>query len=164
MRRKKEEISENEIQLLNALGFTWQHRERGSWDDRLAKVAAFKSVNMHCDIPVKYSANPRLGRFVNSTRTQRNGGKLSAARIAKPDELGFVWESSQAAGTWERRFEKLLCYKKAVGDCKVPTEWPENLRLGHWVSHYRQLKKKGKIEPEREQRLSSIGFDWGKRI
>ena len=80
-----------QVRLLDKLGFSWKQRERGSWDDRLAEVAAFKAKHGHCEIPM---TKTKLGRFVNSMRTQRNSGRLSADRIAKLDALGFLWRAA----------------------------------------------------------------------
>ena len=151
--------------LLDELGFSWKQRERVSWDDRLAEVAAFKAKNSHCEIPVDKT---RLGRFINSTRFQRNRGKLSADRIAKLDALGFVWKSNRSAEVageginraWKAQFDKLLRYKGTNGDCKVPYAWPNDPQLGRWVGQQRQLKKSGKLHPKREEMLQTIGFAW----
>ena len=82
-RRKKGAISEDEIHLLDELGFTWKSRDVGRWEDRLEEVARFKAKHGHCNIPLKYPENPKLGHFVNNMRSQRNSGKLSRDRIAK---------------------------------------------------------------------------------
>jgi hypothetical protein len=147
---------------------TWKSREVGTWEDRLAEVAAFKAKNDHCEIPLNYPENPKLGRFVNNMRTGRNSGRLSADRIAKLDALGFVWTSSRKtlidgdgiSAEWQARFEELLRYKQTHGDCQVPAKWPENPQLGNWVSQQRQNRKGGTLHPERQRRLDEIGFDW----
>ncbi|HEY5234430.1 MAG TPA: Helicase associated domain protein, partial [Verrucomicrobiae bacterium] len=168
-RRKHSTLSDEEIKLLDSLGFTWKSRDVGTWEDRLAEVVAFKAENGHCDIPLNFPENPKLGRFVNNIRTQRNSRRLSAERIAKLDAIGFAWGSRSReevdgeginAG-WKMRFEELLRYKEKNGDCKVPNEWPENLKLGHWVNQQRYLKKCGELHLKREEMLNSIAFDWG---
>ena len=166
-RRKKDMITEEQVRLLDELGFTWQHRERGSWEDSLAEVVNYKAKEGNCEIPLNYPENPKLGRFVNAMRTQRNNGSLSADRIAKLDALGFVWVSSRKvldeggiSAQWQVRFDELLQYKQAHGDCDVPTRWPENPQLGHWSSQQRQNRKSGSIHPEGQRRLDEIGFDW----
>ena len=61
--------------------------------------------------------------------------------------------------SWKTRFDELIRYKEKRGDCKVPSEWPENPALGHWVTRQRQLRKSGKLHPKREELLKTIGFD-----
>jgi superfamily II DNA or RNA helicase len=95
--QKNGAISEEEYQLLSALNFTWKHRDRGSWEDRLAEVVAYKALHGHCDIPLNYPENPKLGRFVNHMRSKRTSGKLSADRAAKLEAIGFLWASPRKA-------------------------------------------------------------------
>jgi superfamily II DNA or RNA helicase len=167
-RRKENFLEDEQIKMLDELGFTWKSRDVGTWEDRLAEVAAFKAQHGHCDIPLKYPENPRLGRFVNNTRTQRNSGKLAADRIAKLDALGFVWSASRKpevgedgiSEAWRARFEELRAYKASHGDCDVPARWPENPQLGAWASMQRELKKREALQPKRVELLEDLGFAW----
>ncbi|MBI5393709.1 MAG: Helicase associated domain protein [Verrucomicrobia bacterium] len=164
--RKKGALSQEQVQLLDAIGFTWQHRERGTWEDRLAEVAAFKAKHGHCDIPTLYPEMPKLGPFVNAMRSQRNSGRLSADRIAKLDALGFAWASTRSSGedgmstAWKVRYDELLRYRERHGDCDVPTKRSENEQLGNWVSRQRQSKKQGRLHPDQVKMLEEIGFTW----
>ncbi len=94
-RRKKGRMTDEQVHRLEKLGFTWKHRERGSWADRFAEVEKFKAKHGHCEIPLAYPDNPKLGRFINAMRTKRNKGTLSADRFAKLDSLGFLWASNR---------------------------------------------------------------------
>jgi superfamily II DNA or RNA helicase len=167
-RRKNDLIDEAKIQLLDKLGFTWKIRDRGSWDDRFAEIAAFKAKHGHCDVPLRYPENPKLGRFVSNMRAQRNARKLSADRVAKLETIGFAWASARTAGVgeeginagWKARFDELRRYKQARGDCAVPAKWKENKQLANWVSMQRQLKKRGELVSERIKLLEGNGFIW----
>jgi len=104
-------------------------------------------------------------------RTKRNNGTLSDDRIAKLDAIGFVWKSTRGKNSdglgidtaWQAHFDELVRFKEKTGDCKVPTRWEENRGLGIWVSNQRQLKKLGKLSPEKEQMLNELGFIWNSR-
>jgi hypothetical protein len=169
-RRKKGTMTDEECALLNELGFTWKSRDVGTWEDRLAEVAAFKASHGHCEIPTTYPENPKLGRFVNAMRAQRNRGTLSAERIAKLDAIGFAWASGKKAGVklgeqmvneaWKVRFDELLAYKQRHGDCDVPAKWNQNERLANWVSMQRQMKKRDALPEARIKLLEEIGFNW----
>ncbi len=169
-RRKKGVMLDEEFALLDELGLTWQSRDVGTWEDRLAEVTAFKTRHGHCAIPTVFAENPKLGRFVNAMRTQRNAGKLNAERIAKLDAIGFVWASNRKAdvklgdemvsGSWKARFDELVAYKEAHGDCDVPAKWEENERLANWVSMQRQTKKRDALPEARVKLLNQIGFLW----
>jgi hypothetical protein len=73
-------MPDEQVRLLDALDFTWQHRERGSWDDRYQELAEFKGQNGHCDVPMVYERNPKLGRFVNAMRTKKARGDVLVQR------------------------------------------------------------------------------------
>ena len=56
---------------------------------------------------------------------------------------------------WDSRFEELKKYKQQNGTCDVvQTE----KGLGHWVHSQRKSMRKGKLCPERVEKLNSIGF------
>jgi len=161
-RKKSGRLGGEEIRLLDAMGFTWQHRERGSWEDRLAEVSAFTAKHSHCDIPVNNPENPKLGRFVNAMRTKKARGELSQQRISLLESIGFKWavREKKHKDAWEKRFDQLRGFKAANGHCDIPVEWLENPQLGLWVSNQRQRKKIGNLHPEREWLLNEIGFIW----
>ena len=74
------------------------------------------------------------------------------------DELGVDWEPNNTAEqSWDEKFNMLLEYEKEHGSLDVPQA---HCFLGAWVAKQRQLKKKGKLLPERERRLVDIGFVW----
>lgn len=162
-RRKKDNLSAEQIELLDGMGFTWKSRDVGTWEDRLAEVAAFKAKHGHCDIPVNNPENPKLGRFVNAMRTKKARGELSQQRSSLLESIGFKWGVREAKhkDAWEKRFDQLREFKATNGHCDIPVEWPENPQLGHWVSNQRQRKKIGNLHPKQEELLNSMGFDWG---
>lgn len=162
-RRKKEMISDEQIQLLDVLGFTWQRRERGSWEDRYQELIEFKASHGHCNVSFAYEEVPKLGAFVNTMRTQKSSGLLRQERIELLERIGFQWAIRKVSKdeAWEIRYAQLQEFKARNGHCKVPNAWPENPLLGRWVGLQRQQKKSGKLYPEREEMLNSMGFDWG---
>jgi hypothetical protein len=81
----------------------------------------FKVRHGHCDIPTVLKENPKLGRFVNSMRTQRKRGALSAKREAQLNEIGFVWASRNKM---ER--EAGQSNRKEPSTIKVVIDWSRN--------------------------------------
>jgi superfamily II DNA or RNA helicase len=167
-RRKNNQLSQDEFSLLDELKFTWQFRERGSWDDRLAELIQFKAKNGHFEVPLNCTEVPKLGRFVRNMRAKRNNVTLLPDRIAKLDGIGFNWVSSKKVlvggegitAEWQASFDELLEYYETHGSCNVPYTWPQNPRLAHWVSRQRHLKRQKKLHPKREEKLKRIGFNW----
>ena len=50
--------------------------------------------------------------------------------------------------------------KEKHGDCEVPTSYPADPSLSHWVVNQRHAKKAGLLSEERLQKLAGIGFAW----
>jgi superfamily II DNA or RNA helicase len=160
--RKNGTIADSHIHLLDDLGFRWNIHDRGTWEDRLAEVAAFRARYGHCNIPLNFLENPKLGRFVNQTRSQRTRGTLSQDRIARLDEIGFNW-SQDAEQKWHQLYDRLKQYHDAHGDSNVPYGWKEDPQLARWVTHQRVRRRKGTVTDEEVQLLDSLGFVWDGR-
>jgi superfamily II DNA or RNA helicase len=168
--RKQQAISKERIRLLDEIGFTWQHWERGTFEDHYQELVRFKAEHGHCIIPHNYPEKPSLPNFVKYARTRRKAGKLSPERIVKLDAVGFVWAPGRHQGNadgmsleWKARFDELVRYRDEHGDCDVPTKWPKNPQLGKWASKQRFVRKRGVLHPERKRLLDGIGFTWEKQ-
>jgi Helicase associated domain len=67
---------------------------------------------------------------------------------------------------WNTMYERLKEYHSINGDCCVPTKYPPDPQLGHWVMNLRSNYQN--LSEERRQRLEYIGFvlrpprkEWG---
>jgi hypothetical protein len=56
-------------------------------------------------------------------------------------------------------FGRLAEYKQQHGDCSVPRSYSD-MRFARWITKQRALKKAGKLEAARIQRLEELGFVW----
>ncbi len=161
-RRKNEMMPDEQVQRLDALGFTWQHRERGAWEDRYQELIEFKEKHGHCNVPFEYKEVLKLGAFVNAMRSHKTAGTLSQERIELLERIGFEWTVKEVINIdkWEERYLQLLYFEEENGHCNVPHDYSDNPQLGRWVSQQRQRRKSGKLLPEREKMLEEIGFKW----
>ena len=65
---------------------------------------------------------------------------------------------------WEEIFSLLKQFKQREGHCDVSQLHKEDgNNLGKWANYQRQLKKKEKLDPDRQKMLESIGFEWARR-
>jgi hypothetical protein len=156
------------------------------WEAQLAKIQAYKRRHGDCIVSRGWTEDPRLGSWIHNQRECKKKldrgdprPKITAARVAKLEALGFLWEISAAeickhkgkarrndAG-WEALLVKLRKYKRKHGDCNVPRSWSEDPRLGRWVMTQRNCKKKldrgdprPKITAARAAKLDKLGFAW----
>ena len=77
---------------------------RDSWGGWLAKLEAYRRSHGDCNVPVTWAKDPRLGKWVRHQRTRKKAldrgepsERMTAARAAKLDALGFAWNAEEAA-------------------------------------------------------------------
>jgi len=102
---------------------------------------------------------------VEKQRNLYRSKELQEHRIEKLKSIGFAFDAAkeQTDERWEYMFAKLLEYKKASGNCKVPRHYKKDPQLGRWVGRNRHRGRTGVLEPERKDRLTAVGFWWGER-
>lgn len=96
---KKNELTPQQIEMLELLGFSWSLRERGTWDDRLAELVEFKRQHGHFDVPTNYPPAPKLRQFIASTHYQYRTGTLDTDRIMRLEDAGFVMNTDAKTAT-----------------------------------------------------------------
>ena len=139
--------------MLDELGFDWDPRD-SAWNSSYMNLIKFKEEHGDCNVPVDYSIDPFLGGWVNTQRTKKD--ELSEDRIRKLNLIDFDWDRSESA--WNEMYAKLVKFKEAIGHCNVPKDYPEDPKLGLWVSTQRlQITKK---TPVRIEKLNRLGFCW----
>ena len=132
------------------------------WDLYFKELQAFHAK--HSRWP--YEREGQLGSWCARQRQARKGNvsaKMSDARAAKLDDIGFDWGSAiSPADQWEARFKELQKF------AKDEQRWPkirENApyrTLGRWCYKQKQAKRNRgncRITPDQIAKLDSIGFD-----
>ena len=59
---------------------------------------------------------------------------------------------------WERNHERLKAYHAEHGHVRVSKR--EDQKLYYWLGHQRYAHERGKLRPERREKLESLGFDF----
>jgi hypothetical protein len=90
--KRRNLLTREQIQELDQIGFTWCTDRQHAWDQQFKELQAFKKKYGHCNVPVKSSLNPALGRWVASLRGQKRRGTLAKDRIRRLAALGFCWD------------------------------------------------------------------------
>lgn len=88
--KKKRKLSQDKIDRLNSLAFTWSTTD-ADWDDKFKRLTAWRRRNGHCSVPFNEG---ELGWWVNTQRQCKRKGKLSGSRQKELDSIGFVWNPS----------------------------------------------------------------------
>ena len=142
-------------QTLEALGFEFEPH-MVDWEKRFQHLCAFRKRFGHCTIPKRGRKNRSLYFWMTTQRVCKD--KLTAEQRRRLDAIGFDW--NPAAGNFERRFAELRAFKRRFGHCRVPRNWPENVKLSLWVFTQRRWRRRNILTPERRRRLNQIGFAW----
>jgi hypothetical protein len=145
-------LSADRIDRMLAVGFLFDPSS-DFWDARLAELREFHSHHGHCEVPHDYPNKPLVNWVRNARRWEVNG-ELSAERRAQLDALGFNWQPRE--NRWLDFLEKLEAHVQQQGSRIVePRHHPQlaqdlNYHLGRW--------RRGKLEPERVEALTALGF------
>jgi hypothetical protein len=138
------------------------------WNERVEQLCEFKVKFGHCFVPIKYSANPKLGNWVHTQRRncrlyqEGKPSSMTEERIRKLESVGFEWGTS--ASIWNERLQQLREFKVQFGNCIVPQHYSANPKLGWWVSKQRnnyRLYQEGKpshMSAERIRELETVEF------
>ena len=134
-------------------------------DERIEHLLKFEASHGHMIVPQKYAADG-LGTWVNNTKAKRKVGKLKPDVIAKLDEIGFVWvvpkgPAKEELIEWGKQFCWLVDFQKAKGHCNVPSKIAgETVPVAAWCDEQRQLYVSGKLDQNKIEKLSKLGFDF----
>ena len=131
-----------------------------AWNKHYNELVAYKKQYGNCNVPKRYKKN-NLGYWVGHMRTKFKDGKLSNARLAKLNRLGFVWDSHDEA--WTNHVNDLVIFRQKHGHCNVPSCYKENKSLFYWVHRMRKEFKAGTLSEERIAELNGLGFVWKER-
>lgn len=155
--RRDGNLNDEQIVLLDSIGFEWKQRERGTWEAAFEELAAFARANGHFSPTQK---EKKLMHFVNNCRSSFNAGTLSEERRKKLESVDFPWSAeSDPVAVWEARLAELREFTAKNGHCNVPTNGPER-KLGLWLSRQRSARRKGKLPADKVAMLSSLGINW----
>ena len=150
-----------------------------SWEQRMKHLNIFKQRHGHCRVPLRYTANPKLGRWVMNVRSQfqllqkdKKSSLLTEERLQQLREIDFEFAPQQKCSTeyfadlWAQHLEELYQFKQKTGHCRVPQRSKAHKRLASWVEYVRNQNRKlrngqpNRMTPERIEQLNKLGFDF----
>jgi hypothetical protein len=111
---KESHISLSRIQALESLGFEWSNGYATSWEARLSELADYRKIHGHCNVPTRYSKNPKLGTWVTNQRShyrlhlKGETSSMTPFRIQALENLGFEWKSTIIWGKGTRKISPIL--------------------------------------------------------
>eukprot|EP00956_Cyclotella_meneghiniana_P008269 scaffold11022_cov38-Cyclotella_meneghiniana.AAC.3 len=169
---KSKKLIQDRINKLNDIGFVWEadcnvareeeYNER--WNEMFKDLVDYKEKEGHCDVPQRYKQNKKLGKWVMTQRKSHKKKTLLQDRVAKLNDIGFVWEADCNVAReevynerWNEMFKDLVDYKEKHGNCNVPHIYPENPSLGKWVCKQCVSYKNNMLSQDRIDKLQGRG-------
>ena len=138
---QKSSITPYKLQALEQIGFVWAKRKgQPSWDARFAELKAYLEKHGDCNVPTKYNANPALGRWVSTQRSQYKQFQL----LSETEKQGFGNSS-------KRKKRSKIKGKKRKSSSDSEDSVPSRRKPGSGNIQ---------ITQERIDKLEAIGFRW----
>jgi hypothetical protein len=147
---------ERKKRLEDVPGWSW-NPHADSWDRAFGLAEKYVAEYGNARIPDDYESEGfKLGAWTVAQRMRRRKGTLAPERERRLDALpGWVWDYREAA--WDEGLDKLLEFAAEHGNARVPDKFVSGgVQLGSWVSRQRSDYIKGKMDPERKQRLEEV--------
>lgn len=132
------------------------------FDRHLARLVEFKAEHGHCNVPKRWSENPKLASWVATQRRAYRHGDLSADRQLKLEAIGFDFchGISNVGEDLEGRFRTLARYRKERKCDGIPASSdadPEFSALAKWIARMRRHHIGGTLPPSVLSRLLDEG-------
>ena len=91
---RRKTLSQEKVDLLNALNFEWDPTAKMTefWETKFMEFQEFVKQNGNGKIPKMSGKNKHpLARWVNQQRTLKMNKKMSASKMKRLDDAGFIW-------------------------------------------------------------------------
>ena len=161
-RFRKDQLSEEQQDLLNQVGFAWQEdikkEKQQRWQQMYEHLVTFYQEHGHCRVPNQYPPHPELGRWVE---IQRKNQRLSEKRRQRLDAIDFTWSEDfqkERKQVWNKRYARLKAFYQAQGHTQVPEGYAPDTKLATWVVYLRQYPDR--LTKSQHRRLEEINFAW----
>ena len=166
--RPGKQLSEDQIQRLNAIGMEWgnraKQRQQSAWDVQYAEARRFYEQYGHLNIPTDdcSASSKKLRRWLKRQRSESGRRKLSDTQKKQLEAIGFQWSTD----SWEAGFDHARQYFLEHGRLDAPPDYvcEDGYKLGSWLSNQRTNLKKTDtyrhLSKEKKARLDTIGMVW----
>jgi hypothetical protein len=167
--RRRGKLSDEQIRLLDELGFAWEpwaERRAATWEIMYAALTAFRREHGHCRVTKRTENQAGLAVWASEQRADRRRGRLTAKDIRLLDKLNFPWDreslsAQRAEASWEPMYRALAAFHRRFGHCRVPSRYETQPGLVPWIAQQRIAKRRGRLSAEHVRRLDKLAFRWG---
>ena len=157
-RRRKETMSQSDIDKLDKLGMNWKVK---SWNSFYEILKDYMKDHDIRDIrQVDTYKGTSLGQWVYLQRIRYNANSLSKEKIKLLNDIGFVWDIYTNIKN-ENKLNLLKEYLKENGHLLIQVnEVYKGEKLGKYVARLRNLYKDNLLSEDVIKQLEDMGFSW----
>lgn len=157
IRKKKDELSKEQVELLDAIGFVWEPTD--NWEEKYAEAKAY--FDEHGELPLepkqcKNKSELLLCQWLRRQLLRRNNGKMPQEQIDRLTAIGMDWLNT-VERTWVRGLNHCKEFRAKNGhlDVKVVYVCEDGYRLGEWLHSQRTHRKR--LSEDKRQALIELG-------
>ncbi len=162
--RKRGELVPERERRLDSIGFDWEPLS-SRWNQMFRELRQYQSEHGHCRVPMGWSENPALGKWVAVQRARKLKGVLTPERADALESLGFTWRVTERSGhssneAWNAMLDRLAAFRAEQGHSVVPQRYMPDRRLGVWVMLQRRSFRLGRLTEQQVTSLNELSFQW----
>ena len=155
-------LTQQQIERLDSIGMRWDNYSNLAWTKGYEEATRYYAKHGNLMVPVEWRSKDEfpLGNWISNKRTEKAAGRLDAEKVSQLERIGMVWDAFSEK--WEQGFAAAAKYYADHGNLVVPVSYTtkDGLRLGVWVRNQKQTYANGTLQPEKAERLESIGILW----
>lgn len=156
--RRKDELSQEKIEILNSLKFCWDPKTT-SEDELIKKIVEYTLKKR--DPNDNTIATKSLGMAMSTIRKRYFNDALEQKHIDSLNSIQFDW--TPVKNTWSKRLNQLKDYHSIYKTFKISqkSDYPDSKALFGWIQRQKNIYKKGSYPEEKIIQLRDIGLDLG---
>ena len=155
-------LTQQQIERLDSIGMRWDNYRDLAWTKGYEEAKQYYAKHGNLMVPVEWKTTDEfpLGNWISNKRTEKAAGRLDAEKMSQLERIGMVWDAFSEK--WEQGFAAAAKYYADHGNLVMPVSYTteDGLRLGVWVRNQKQTYANGMLQPEKAERLESIGILW----
>ncbi|WP_396600823.1 Helicase associated domain protein [Algibacter sp. R77976] len=155
-RAVKDNLSQNQIDKLNEIGFDWNPNET-DWKKMYSILKSYYLKNGNSNIPVIFPENSHLGKWCFKQRQNYRNDILKTDKIELLEELEFIWFPQDV--NFEDKLKELYDFYLNNGHFKVPSKKIYQ-SLYNWFNAQKRHFRKGTLIKEKINRFKDIGYNF----
>lgn len=159
IRKKRDELTKEQIERLDAIGFVWEQESSDHFEERFA--LAKKYYDKHGNLPLEPKQcvsddELRICQWLRRQLIKKNEGKLDQERIDRLSGIGMDFLNSLERG-WNRGYSHAEAYRTEFGDLDVIVSYvaADGYPLGEWLHSQRTHRKQ--LSMDKKLLLQKIG-------